>query len=164
MPRPTRPLDLPRQLPRPVSEPPYDDESARRPLPAFDGALALDLGAREAEPCAAEPAADDWSHPHKRDLRRLAQAVAEVLTGRRTADSVSARLTDQARAELARAGAMIPATRPPLVGQPRICLPRPGVLELCVLLWTGPRRAKALALRLERHGTQWLCTDFEASP
>jgi hypothetical protein len=95
-------------------------------------------------------------------LRGLAQAMAEVLAGRRPAGTVAGRLTQRAYGELVRAGRMIHTRRTPLVGRPHVTRPRDGVIEFCVLVHCG-ERSRVLALRLERRRTQWLCTDFETA-
>ncbi|WP_283138459.1 Rv3235 family protein [Rhizohabitans arisaemae] len=166
----TRPVALPRQGPVPRADPPYDDE--RDPgseAPAVQGTLALVF--EPAEIPAAQVAGVHGSPliwgppgaaPDERRLRRLAQAMAEVLTGRRPPETLAPRLTDQAYAELLRAGVMIETPRAPLVGRPHLCQPREDVVEMCVLVCCG-ERARALALRLRRYGVQWLCTDFETA-
>lgn len=111
-----------------------------------------------------QPAALVWGPPgavpDERGLRHLGQALAEVLAGRRPPASVADRLTDQAYRELLRAGRMIDSRRPPLVSAPRVQEPQDGVVEMCILVHCG-ERSHALAVRLERRGIQWLCTDFE---
>ena len=162
MSRHLRPVALPRLVPTPQVDPPYDDETPGLPLappapPATWGALAL---APEPRPV---PVPDEaGSPPGGRRLRALAQAVAEVLAGRRPAATVADRFTDRAYAELVRAGTMIRTSRPPRVGLPHPCRPRDGVIEMCVLVHCAPRD-HVLALRLERRGVQWLCTEFETA-
>ncbi|MFI6811292.1 Rv3235 family protein [Nonomuraea sp. NPDC050328] len=121
----------------------------------FQGTLALAVD---------DPATLVWGPPgalpDQRRLRHLGQALAEVLAGRRPPASLADRLSDQAYRELRKAGRMIDTRRPPLVGTPRIQEPRDGAVEMCVLVHCG-ERSHALALRLERRGVQWVCTDFE---
>ncbi|GGS73106.1 Rv3235 family protein [Nonomuraea spiralis] len=102
------------------------------------------------------------ARPDERRLRQLGQALAEVLTGRRPPESVADRLTARAYRDLVRAGRMIVAERPPFVGSPHVKEPRDGAVEMCVLVHCG-ERSHVLAVRLERHGLQWLCTDFETA-
>ncbi|NUS02657.1 MAG: hypothetical protein HOV97_08820 [Nonomuraea sp.] len=102
------------------------------------------------------------SRPDERRLRHLGQALAEVLAGRRPPGSVADRLTERAYRDLVRAGRMIHAERPPFVGCPHVKEPRDGAVEMCVLVHCG-ERSHVLAVRLERHGLQWLCTDFETA-
>ncbi|GHH68502.1 hypothetical protein GCM10017673_17540 [Streptosporangium violaceochromogenes] len=165
-----RPVPLPGLVPSPWAEPPYDDERASPRAPAappyVQGTLALDP----------EPAADGetgrtrpliWgppgAPPDERRLRALGQAVAEILAGRRPPSSVSPHLTDRARAALLRSGRVITCDHPPLVGRPHVSQPGDGVVEMCVLVRCGDR-SRGLALRLERRGIRWLCTDFETTP
>jgi hypothetical protein len=100
--------------------------------------------------------------PDERKLRQLGQALAEVLSGRRPPESVADRLTDRAYRELVRAGRMIETKRPPFVGSPHVKEPKDGAVEMCLLVHCG-ERSHVLAVRLERRGVQWLCTDFETA-
>ncbi len=109
---------------------------------------------------APRPAAGEL--PDGRWLRGLGQAVAEVLAGRRPPATLADRFTERAHGELVRAGRMLDASRPPFAGRPRVQRPRDDVAEICLLVRCGARR-HALALRLERQGVQWLCTDFETA-
>ncbi|WP_433252404.1 Rv3235 family protein [Streptosporangium sp. CA-135522] len=169
MSRTPRPVPLPRIAPSPSAEPPYDDE---RPAgdpptapPYVQGTLAL--------ACDPEPTrlpvrgpliwGPPGAIPDERRLRALGQAVAEILSGRRAPSSISSHLTGRARTELARTGKIINSTRPPLVGTPHVSQPGDGVVEMCVLVHCGDR-PRVLALRLERQGVQWLCTEFETTP
>ncbi|MGW4423587.1 Rv3235 family protein [Streptosporangium sp. NPDC004631] len=175
MPRPPRPVPLPRLASSPTAEPPYDDE---RPFPGVpsipagpggppyvQGALALafDPAPVETEAGHALIWGPPGAIPDERRLRALGQAVAEVLAGRRAPSSVLSHLTDRAGAELARSGKIINCSGPPLVGRPHVSQPGDGVVEMCVLVNCGDR-SRGLALRLERRGVRWLCTDFEATP
>lgn len=169
MSRTSRPVPLPRVAPSLSAEPPYDDERPSADIPAappyVQGTLALAWEPEVAEPPARQPLV--WGPPgaipDERRLRALSQAIAEVLSGRRPPSSVSARLAERTRAELVRSGKIINCTRPPLVGTPHISQPKDGVVEMCVLVHCGDR-SRVLALRLERRGVQWLCTDFETTP
>jgi hypothetical protein len=160
MPRPARPVSLPRLVSVPCADPPYDDERplSEEPATATQGALAL----------AYTPQVDPrvWgapgSLPDERRLRSLGQAVAEILAGRRPPATVADRFTVRAHAELVRAGKMIDTRRPPLVGVPHVKQPREGAVEMCLLVHCG-ERSHVLAMRLERRGVQWLCTDFETA-
>jgi hypothetical protein len=167
MPRPVRPVSLPRLAAVPPAEPPYDDErrpgdpvepAVRADAPATQGALALAYVPRADPRVPGAPG----SLPDERRLRSLGQAVAEILAGRRPPATVSDRFTERAHAELVRAGKMIDTRRPPLVGVPHVKQPRDGAVEMCLLVHCG-ERSHVLALRLERQGVQWLCTDFETA-
>ncbi|MBB5624622.1 Rv3235 family protein [Sphaerisporangium krabiense] len=166
----------------PPADPPYDEE--RRTVPR--GPAAPAHGPR---PRAHDPAHDlahvraraaprerrrddpgamrrarraDGAPPGERGLRALGQALAEVLAGRRPPAGVAGHLTERAYAELVRAGRMIETRRPPLAGAPHVHRPRDGVVEACLLVHCG-ERSRVLALRVERRGTQWLCTEFETA-
>ncbi|GAT65192.1 hypothetical protein HS048_09545 [Planomonospora sp. ID91781] len=163
------PVPLPRIAPSPLAEPPGDDERAVRTSPAappyVQGTLALAHEPEPAAPAIRRPLV--WgppgAAPDERRLRALAQAVAEILAGRRPPASVARHLTRRAHAELIRTGKIIDCPRPPLVGAPHVSQPRDGAVEMCVLVRCG-ERSRGLALRLERRGVQWLCTDFETTP
>ncbi|GIH22096.1 hypothetical protein Aph01nite_04060 [Acrocarpospora phusangensis] len=153
-----KPIPLPRLVPVPQADPPYDDE------PQTSGSLAL------AYLPAPEPVRDrrplaigsSGSIPDERRLRGLGQALAEILAGRRPPETVQDRLSERAYTELIRAGKMIDTQRPPMAGAPHVQSPRPGAVEMCLLVHCGTR-SRALAVRLERYGTQWLVTDFETA-
>ncbi|SDH76155.1 Rv3235 family protein [Nonomuraea jiangxiensis] len=142
----------------PVPEPPYDDEQPRRlerrQTPQVDGSLALDP-----HPLVWGP---PGAIPDERKLRYLGQALAEVLSGRRPPETVADKLTERAYRELVRAGQMIHADRPPFAKSLHVKEPRDGAVEMCVLVACGDRN-HVLAIRLERRGVRWLCTDFETA-
>jgi hypothetical protein len=150
----------------PQADPPYDDERGPQAgTPETYGSLAL-APVQTARPYGEGRGAlimgPPGSLPDERRLRGLGQALAEILSGRRPPDTVQDRLTERAYAELCRAGKMIDTSRPPLVGLPHIQQPRAGSVEMCLLVHCGPR-SRALAVRLERYGVQWLVTDFETA-
>ncbi|WP_327109086.1 Rv3235 family protein [Nonomuraea glycinis] len=120
----------------------------------IDGSLALD-----SRPLTWGP---PGAMPDERKLRHLGQALAEVLAGRRPPETVADRLTERAYRELVKAGRMIDSRRPPFAGAPHIKQPRDGAIEMCLLVHGDPR-SHVLAIRLERRGVQWLCTDFETA-
>lgn len=164
---PRRPAPLPRITRFPAAEPPYDDDRPRgdtsaRP-PYVQGTLAL-------EPEAPAPPTGKpliWGPPgaipDERRLRALAQAIAEILSGRRPPASVSCHLTGRTQAELTRSGKIINSARPPRAGRAHVSQPEDGVVEMCALIDCGDRW-RVLALRLERRGMRWLCTEFETTP
>ncbi len=166
---PRRPASLPRIAPSPTAEPPYDDDRPAGDTPAMPPyvqgtlALALDPGT----PCLPAEKPLVWGSPgavpDERRLRALAQAVAEVLSGRRPPASVSCHMTGRAQAELARSGKIITSARPPRVGRAHVSQPEDGVVEMCAVVDCGDR-SRVLALRLERRGVRWLCTEFETTP
>ncbi|GII82770.1 hypothetical protein Ssi03_07600 [Sphaerisporangium siamense] len=142
--------------PRPRAHGPAHD-------PAHDRARAAPRERRRDDPGAARRGhRADGAPPGARGLRALGQALAEVLAGRRPPAGVADHLTERAYAELVRAGRMIETRRPPLAGAPHVHRPRDGVVEACLLLHCG-ERSRVLALRVERRGTQWLCTEFETA-
>ncbi|GAA2380299.1 Rv3235 family protein [Nonomuraea africana] len=156
MPSRLRPVSLPHVTLTPVPDPPYDGDR-RVSAATTDGALAL---------APAQPSPLVWgppgSIPDERHLRHLGQALAEVLTGRRPPETVADRLADRAYAELVRAGRMIRTASRPLVGRPHVTQPKEGAVEMCLLVHCGERH-HVLAVRLERRGVQWVCTDFETA-
>ncbi|MEV1170183.1 Rv3235 family protein [Nonomuraea sp. NPDC049784] len=140
----------------PVPEPPYDEEqpTAQLGTPEIHGALALDP-----RPLVWGP---PGAIPDERKLRHLGQALAEVLAGRRPPETVADKLTARAYRELVQAGQMIQTARPPFAGSVHVKEPREGAVEMCLLIHCGERN-HVLAIRLERRGVQWLCTDFETA-
>ncbi|GAA3241777.1 Rv3235 family protein [Nonomuraea helvata] len=135
----------------PAPEPAYDEDQPPE-TPRTHGALALD-------PMVWGP---PGAVPDERRLRHLGQALAEVLAGRRPAETVADKLTDRAYRELIQAGPMIQTARPPFAGSVHVKEPRDGVVEMCLLIHCG-ERDHVLAVRLERRGVRWLCTDFETA-
>jgi hypothetical protein len=132
----------------PIAAAPYDEG------PSTHGSLALDR-----PPMVWGPAG---TPPDERRLRHLSQAVAEVLAGRRPPESVADRLTDSAYRGLVKAGHMYNSDRPPFAGRVHLTEPRDGALELCTVIHCTTRD-HVLALRLERRGMQWICTDVETA-
>ncbi|MFO7252507.1 MAG: Rv3235 family protein [Actinomycetes bacterium] len=168
MSRPPRPVALPRLVRTPRTRSPYGTAPGRAAAARYetDGALAL---APRPRPAAAAPGAPGGgaagatgSLPGPRRLRALGQAVAEVLAGVRPAATVADRFTERAYAELVRAGRMLRARRPPHAGRPHVSTPREGVIEMCLIVHCGDR-THGLALRLERRGVRWLCTEWETA-
>ncbi|GIH89739.1 Rv3235 family protein [Planobispora siamensis] len=152
----------------PSAEPPCDDErpsgTARPAAPPYvQGTLALN--GEPAEPRAGRPLV--WGPagavPDERRLRALGQAFAEILSGRRPPSSVFRHTTARTRTELVRAGRVFDSPCPPRIGRLHLSQPGDGVVEMCVLVRCGERH-RGLALRLERRGVQWLCTEFETTP
>lgn len=159
-----RPVALPRLVPTPRADPPYDDEPGDvsgevPPGPATPRGAAVRPPEPMLGPLVLGP---PGSRPDARRLRALGQAVAEVLAGVRPAAAVTDRFTGRAYAELVRAGTMLRTRRPPRTGLPHVHQPHDGAIEMCVLVNCGDRN-HVLALRLERRGVQWLCTEFETA-
>ncbi|WP_433373618.1 Rv3235 family protein [Streptosporangium sp. CA-115845] len=166
---PRRPAPLPRIAPSPAAEPPYDEDRPATDIPAMppyvQGTLALALEPEAPAPPTGRPLiwGPPGAIPDERRLRALAQAVAEILAGRRPPASVSCHLTGRAQAELTRSGKIINSARPPRAGRAHISQPEDGVVEMCAVVDCGDR-SRVLALRLERRGVRWLCTEFETTP
>jgi hypothetical protein len=160
------PLDVPQEGPR-ARRAPAPHERHGQGGPALRGPYyvqgTLALEPEPGDPGRALVFGPAGAPPDERRLRALGQAVAEVLAGRRPPRSVARHLTERAHADLLRVGKVIDARRPPFVGVPHVCQPSEDVLEMCLLVHCG-HRPRMLALRLERRGVQWLCTDFETTP
>ncbi|SDG64025.1 hypothetical protein SAMN05421505_10685 [Sinosporangium album] len=93
-------------------------------------------------------------------LRELGQAVADVLAGRCPDHVVASRMNGRGYGDLLAAAGSLGALPAPRAGEPRVQHPTPEAIEMCFTVWCG-ERAHALAMRLERHGTLWLCTRLE---
>jgi hypothetical protein len=176
---------VPRRVPTPQTEPPYDDEAAgpgvaaapAPPTPAVQGALALaNPGSASAPAVPARlrlvPAPAERVEPGPPDPRawagRLAQAVTEVLAGDRPPTQLLRWTTERIYADLARHAATrareltivrTGRTRPK-VTRVVVCDIREGVVEASAVVNHGAR-ARAMALRLEALGDHWLCTVLE---
>jgi hypothetical protein len=162
-----------RLLPAPPIDPPYEDELPPRP-PLTDGSLALTfpppmtdaMPLRLVPPALPRPAAAPGSAPPELGpfVRRLAQALVEVLAGARPAGQ----FTDYARLDVLEhleraAGRLVGpdgARQRPIVRSVHVCRPRASVAEVCAVMDTGPRR-RAIALRLEVHRGAWECTALQ---
>lgn len=157
---------LPRLAPAPSADTPYDEEYPRSRVSHVDsyvqGALALAFEEPEPQPVP-QPVPQEPMVPGERWLRMFGQAFAEVLAGQRPARAIAAHVTPRTYAEILRAGRILDIEGPPFAAAPHVGVPIPGVIEMCLLIHGGAR-SRVLALRLERRGTQWLCTDFETTP
>ncbi len=180
---------LPRRIPTPASEPPYDDDPAARSHHT-QGALALDVSrrwisppahlrlvvdkpvsrrtvddetlfGRQPTPTSALPDARVWA-------RQLGRAVAEVLAGDRPVSQLM-RWTDEAvfgdlnrrAAVLAQAGTGNRGARNRVsVASVHVCEPRDGIAEVSVHLRQG-QRSRAYAVRLEGLDGRWRCTALQ---
>jgi hypothetical protein len=103
-------------------------------------------------------------------VARLARAVAEVSVGERPAGQLTRWVARDELARLARRGTHV-ARNPAMqarrggsgmraVRAVRLCPVAPGVIEASAVL-VGPRRAQAVALRIEAVGGRWLATAVE---
>ena len=105
-------------------------------------------------------------HPG-RWTQRLARAIAEVATGERPAGQLTGHVSREVQTYLALRGQSVArhpasrgtrgATRLRAVQGVRVCPVAPGVVEASAVL-VGGDRARALALRLEAQGDQWVAT------
>jgi hypothetical protein len=92
----------------------------------------------------------------------LAQAIAEVLAGVRSARQLDDLLAPDVIRLLCRSAGRLSA-RPgsshyrPIVHSVHVGEPCPGVAEACAVLNVGARK-RAIALRLEANGRNWRCT------
>jgi hypothetical protein len=105
------------------------------------------------------PDAERWA-------RQMVQVIAEVLCGQRPATQLLRwtvpEVYDQVRTRTSaprRPGTAPP--RGPRVGTVRVCEPADGVAEAAAVVH-GPRRARAVALRLEGLDGRWRVTVFQA--
>ncbi len=160
----------------PIVEEPYDDEVAER-APQIIGTLALELPGLDRPPRvplhlvppaeATDPAGPP--PPLGPTATRLAQAIAEVLAGGRSASQLAGHASLDVLRQLERStGRLSGPLRRAAVGpppQPRVTSvhvsePSPRVAEICVVIDTGVRR-RALALRLEAPASRWRLTAMQ---
>ncbi len=105
--------------------------------------------------------------PPGRWTQRLARAIAEVATGERPAAQLQGHVTREVQTYLSLRGQSVArhpssrqtrgTTRLRSVRGVRVCPVAPGVVEASAVL-VGSDRARALALRLEVQGDQWVAT------
>ena len=105
--------------------------------------------------------------PPGRWTQRLARAIAEVATGERPAAQLHGHVTREVQTYLSLRGQSVArhpssrqtrgTTRLRSVRGVRVCPVAPGVVEASAVL-IGSDRARALALRLEAQGDQWVAT------
>jgi len=127
--------------------PPLDEEPAAEPEPDRP---------RYAQP----PAADSGSvFP-----RQFAVLLIEGLAGVRPVRQLMPWMSKRGSAHLHRLMPLFTGGHQPKVLRVLITRPAPDVIEMTMVVVTGPR-TRALAVRLERAGQprHWLCTDIEAA-
>ncbi|PZG43484.1 hypothetical protein C1I98_18320 [Spongiactinospora gelatinilytica] len=151
---------LPTFSPSPVADPPYD-ATAGKPSPAPDPEPVPTPEPMEV------PMRDSYvspvpADPDEQRIRALGLAFAEVLAGQRPPTTVAQHVTDRTYGELVRAGKIIEADGPVRVSAPHISRTNASVLEMCLLVHCGSR-SRVLAMRLERRGAHWRCTEFETT-
>ncbi|MDF5751366.1 Rv3235 family protein [Spongiactinospora sp. TRM90649] len=165
-PLPIHLVPMPRFGSSPIADPPYEASAAGAPAPG-NGSRTPPVpyprggpgGARMLDSyVSAVPAT-----PDERRLQALGLAFAEVLAGVRLPGTVAAHATERTYGELVRAGKIIEADGTLRVSAPHISRPGADALEMCLLVHCG-RRSRVLAMRMERRGPRWLCTDFETTP
>jgi hypothetical protein len=111
---------------------------------------------------------------------QFAQVLAETLAGSRPAQQVRPWTTEQARKRIRQLGPVLQASQRPRVRRVLTSQPRPGVVEMAVIVGIGPR-TRAIAVRLEHGGPggvaptragrarparepeSWICTAIEAA-
>lgn len=97
---------------------------------------------------------------------RLVQALCEALAGDRPVAQLSGHLTSEVYAAVESQAGRQPAggvgrrRSMPTVRSIHVCQPAAGVAEVSAVV-SRPERVTALALRLERQGTRWLCTALQ---
>jgi hypothetical protein len=98
---------------------------------------------------------------------RLAQGVVETLAGQRPASQLIRWTVPEVYRELEHRARIVARAAPrgarkvrPQVRSIHVCRPGPGTAEVSVHVRHGAR-SRALALRLERRDTRWLCTVIE---
>ena len=98
---------------------------------------------------------------------RLAQAVVEVVGGRRPVSQLVRWTSAEVHRDLERRASLVrraagsaPRVVPPQVRSVHVCRPSTEVAEVSVHVRHG-HRSRAVAMRLERRGERWLCTVLE---
>jgi hypothetical protein len=155
-----------RRIRVPDSAPPYDPyddaDPDDQPQPA---GLAEWVAAAQADqqPDQAEEPPDPGEWPG-----RFAQVLAETLAGTRPPQQVRPWTTEEARRRIRQLGPMLQAEQRPRVRRVLTSVPRPGVVEMTVVVGLG-QRVRALAVRLEHaeppsgQADRWVCTAIEAA-
>lgn len=148
-------------IPVPDVWPPADQGQAAGIAPPGPPAPPAGPGGRpEGGPGPARPgrAGDDgrgWPH-------QFALALAEALGGDRPVRQIQPWLSRRASVQLCRVLPLFGGGHRPRVQRVMTACPAAGVIEMTIVARTGPR-TRALALRLERAGPRWVCTDIEAA-
>ena len=127
--------------------PPLDQEPAR--------------GSEPARPSYAQPQAQE---PGAVLPGQFAAFLVECLAGVRPARQLTPWLSKRGSVHLHRLMPLFTGEHKPRVLRVLTMRPTPGVIEMTMVVVTGPR-TRALAVRLEHaeHPKQWLCTDIEAA-
>jgi hypothetical protein len=162
----------------PFDAPPCDGQPAQATPAAWPASPVASAGREPgAKPGTSRPATPE--RPARRTAAdgtdgwpgQFAQALAEALTGARPPQQVTTWTTEQARRRIRQIGPLLQASQRPRVHRIRTCVPRPGVVEMTVIVGIG-QRVRALAVRMERDPGQgrvpagqprWVCTAIEAA-
>jgi hypothetical protein len=140
----------------------FEPAAREVPIPASEGALALDLWGDEEEQETEIPPVEPWAH-------RFSQAVVEAIGGVRPVSQLVRWTTRSVYRDLerrvrvlseARHGGRVASLVRPQVVSVRVCHPSPGVAEVAVTVRHG-QRTRALAARLEFRRDLWCCTALE---
>jgi Family of unknown function (DUF6459) len=134
---------------------------------SFSGALDLAKDPRDPE----DPELLGHRRTHASELpepeawvRRMAQALIEVMSGARPAPQVIRWTTPEVYSAVARrnaaAGRRSIAARRALVRQVRICEPAAGVIEACAVV-VDNGRVRALAMRIRDIDRRWVVTELQ---
>lgn len=156
---------LPGLLPPRISPPataPDTEPGAQPPLPSAPPPP-------DPRPTAALPGASGPPGALGHHAHRVAQAICEVVSGRRPIGQLSQWATHQVLARVLSWSRHRDRIRTSVqVASIQIQHPRRGVAEVAarleVPIGPGPTRSVALALRLERSGQRWVCTAVDAGP
>jgi hypothetical protein len=126
--------------------PPLDQEPAPRCAPARSGHV--------------QPPPD----PGPALPRQFADFLVEGLAGIRPVRQLMPWMSKRGSVHLHRLMPLFNGGHQPKVLRVLTARPAPGVIEMTMVVVTGPR-TRALAVRLERaeHPERWLCTDIEAA-
>lgn len=175
---PSLPPALPRRLPVPATEPPYDEQSIAGPLhpvAATQGTLALSFappagtatGPRPALHLVPDPPPDAVLPPAGLPTLAawadtIALAIAQVLTGERTAGQLRPWTMPEVFDVLARRASLAAGAprRRAALRSVNVCCPARGIAEVCTVVH-GLARPRALAFRLEARRNRWVCTELE---
>lgn len=95
-------------------------------------------------------------------LPPFAQMVAEVLAGQRDPRQLHPRMTGPAYEALSDRAGLYRCTTRPRVQSVHVSRPACCVVELAAVVCCGPR-SRALALRFERAGELWVCTQLDTA-
>jgi hypothetical protein len=173
---------VPRRLPAPRTEPPYDDERGRvtglAVVEDFVGQLELPLSfgtGRAGRPAlrllqgalAEAPAVARELGDPRPVATQFAQLLLDAVAGGRSASALQSRASTEVYRGIAKLASRAarehrPGTRNarPALSSLHVSEPEPEVVEACAVARFGPRR-RAIALRFEGVDGRWQCTAIE---